>query len=134
MCATLTAASAQPAASVKDLRAHFADCFQPPRALNGSRLTFYFSLTNDGAIIGGQPRTVWFGLQASDNQRRQLLAQASSTLMSDCFPVSLNREMARLIPGDVLFLQFQDTQQGIRVYLGPYGSHVSPDEWTYRRW
>ena len=84
MCATLTAVSAQPATNIKDLRTHFADCFQPPRALNGSRLTFYFSLTNDGGIVGGQPRTVWFGLEASDDERRQLLARASNMLVSNC--------------------------------------------------
>ena len=128
------AASAKPAASVKDLREHFADCFQPPRALNGSRLTFYFSLTADGQIIGTQPRTVWFGLQASDKDRRDLLARASNALVTGCFPVSLDGEMARLISGDVLFLQFQVTSQGIQVFLGPYGSHASPDNLTYRRW
>jgi hypothetical protein len=133
-CATLSSPSAQPATNIKELRSHFAACFEPPRELDGSRLTFYFSLTTDAGIIGGQPRTVWFGLQASGKERRQLLARASSTLVSDCFPVSLNREMARLIPGDVLFLQFEGAEQATRVYLEPYGSHVSPDYWTYRRW
>lgn len=134
LLAAAHSAAAQPAANIKDLRSHFASCFQSPRALNGSRLTFYFSLTSAGQIIGGQPRTVWYGLHASNNERQDLLSRAATSLTSACFPITLNRDMARLIPGDVLFLQFEGAPQGIRVYLGPYGSHVSPDDWFYRRW
>jgi hypothetical protein len=120
------AAHAQRSTNVKDPRKHFADCFQPPQHLNGSRLTFYVSLTSKGQIIGGRPKTVWFGLQASQSDRARLLANATTALLADCFPVSLNSEMARLIPGDALFLQFAGTQHGTRVLLGPYGSHAPP--------
>jgi hypothetical protein len=134
-CSFVHEASAQRATNIRDLRKHFAECFVPARPLNGSRLTFYFSLTSDGRVIGGRPRTVWFGLQASERDRARMLESATNHLLTDCFPVSLNTQMARLIPGDVLFLQFQGTQQGVRVYLGPYGSHVLPDDWSYgRRW
>ena len=126
-------ADAQPARNLKDLEKHFAACFAAPREPHGSRLTFYFSLTKNGQIIGSRPRTVWFGLQASKNDRDRLLDKVTSALMTDCFPVSLNREMARLIPGDVLFLQFAASRVGTTVFLGPYGSHVPPD-WLYGRW
>jgi hypothetical protein len=127
-------ASAQPAANVKDLQNHFAACFEPPLSLNGSRLTFYFSLASNGRMIGGQPRTVWFGLHASESDRQRLFEKASNSLLANCFPVSLNREMARLIPGDVFYLQFAETERGISALLRPYGSHVSPDDLLYRRY
>jgi hypothetical protein len=134
-CWSVGAAHAQHSTTIKDLRKHFADCFQPPQPLNGSRLTFYFSLTSKGQIIGGGPKTVWFGLRANQSDRARLLANATTALLAECFPVSLNSEMARLIPGDVLFLQFEGTQQGTRVLLGPYGSHVPSDDGSYgRRW
>ena len=82
--ATCVSASAQPAANVKDLRNHFAECFDPPLSLNGSRLTFYFSLARDGHIIGGRPRTVWFGLHASQSDRQRLLTKASNSLLASC--------------------------------------------------
>ena len=119
---------------IVDLRSHFAHFFQPPRQLNGSRLTFHFSLTSNGYIIGGEPQTVWFGLQTNASERRAMLEQARNSLVSACFPVPLNAEMAGPIPGDVLFLQFEGGTSGTRVYLGSYGSHVSPDDLFYRRW
>jgi hypothetical protein len=72
-CWSVGAAHAQRSTSIKDLRKHFADCFQPPQPLNGSRLTFYFSLTSKGQIIGGGPKTVWFGLRANQSDRARLL-------------------------------------------------------------
>ena len=52
--ASLTAASAvcaavqeKSAASMRDVQAHFAACFHPPQDAEGSRITFYFSLTRD---------------------------------------------------------------------------------------
>ena len=109
-----------------------AACSEPPLSLNGSRLTFYFSLASNGRMIGGQPRTVWFGLHASESDRQRLFEKASNSLLANCFPVSLNREMARLIPGDVFYLQFAETERGISALLRPYGSHVSPDDLLYR--
>ena len=127
-------ASAQPAANVKDLQNHFAACFEPPLSLNGSRLTFYFSLASNGRMIGGQPRTVWFRLHASESDRQRLFEKASNSLLANCFPVPLNRDMAKLIPGDVFYLQFAETERGISALLRPYGSHVSPDDLLYRRY
>jgi hypothetical protein len=131
--ASLTA-SAQPAANVRDLQNHFAECFQPPSSLNGSRLTFYFSVASNGQMIGGQPRTVWFGLRASQSDRQRLLEKASSSLVANCFPVLLNREMAGIIPGDVLYLQFAETKRRISALLRSYGSHVPPDDLLSRKY
>jgi hypothetical protein len=100
---------------LKRLQPHFAECFEP-LSLNGSRLTFYFSLASNGQIIGGQPRTVWFGLHASESDRQGLLAKASNSLVTNCFPVSLNREMARLIPGDVFYLQFAQKSNAVSTF------------------
>jgi hypothetical protein len=132
--AACISANAQPAATVKDLQNHFAECFDPPLPLNGTRLTFYFSFARNGNIIGGQPRTVWFGLHASQSDRQRLLTKASNSLLANCFPVSINRELASLIPGDVFYLQFAETARGISVLLRPYGSHVPPDDLLNHRY
>jgi hypothetical protein len=110
-----------------DLQQHFESCFQIPQDVSGSRLTFYFSLDSAGRIIGGQPRTVWFGLRGGLGERGRLIASANEALVR-CFPLALNSEMARTIPGKVYLLQFEIDQGGLETVLfRPFGSHVAPE-------
>ena len=109
---------------MRDVQAHFAACFHPPQDAEGSRITFYFSLTRDGQVYG-QPRIVWFRFKGSP-ENRKLLAADFPNAFKRCLPVPLSEDMARTIPGKVYFLQFEVGAQGsksTRVALGPYGSH-----------
>jgi hypothetical protein len=110
---------------MRDVQAHFADCFQPPREADGSRITFYFSLTRTGQVYG-RPRIVWLGFNGSP-ENRSLFVTDFLKAFQGCLPLSLNEEMARTIPGKVYFLQFKVPVSGsenTEVTLRPYGSHA----------
>ena len=122
VCAT---AQEGPASNMPDVQAHFADCFRPPREADGSRITFYFSLTRTGQVYG-RPRIVWLGFNGSP-ENRSLFVTDFLKAFQGCLPLSLNEEMARTIPGKVYFLQFKVPVSGsenTEVTLRPYGSHA----------
>jgi hypothetical protein len=112
---------------MRDVEAHFAGCFRPPRDADGSRITFYFSLTRAGQVYG-QPRIVWLGFNGSPESRRLFVSDFLKAF-NGCLPLALNEALARTIPGKVYFLQFivrASGSESAEVILRPYGSHGAP--------
>ena len=132
--AAITAVSAvgatgqeRPASNMHDVQAHFADCFRLPHDADGSRITFYFSLTRAGQVYG-QPRIVWLGFRGSPESRRLFVTDFLKAF-NGCLPLPLNEALARTIVGKVYFLQFIVRASGSEsneVILRPYGSHGAP--------
>jgi hypothetical protein len=115
----------KPAATMRDLQAYFATCFQPPPEADGTRITFYFSLKSDG-VIYGRLRVVWLGYGGSRDERKSFISGFRDAF-AQCLPLRLNAEMARTIPGKVYFLQFAvGPQGGAQVLLRPFGSMGDP--------
>lgn len=115
--------AARPAASLRDLRDHFAGCFTPPPAAADTRVTFYFSMNARGGLIGA-PRTTWLGFTGSPKDRDAEIA-AFTRAFDACLPVALDRRMAATLPGEVYFLQYVVGRDGREdaVLLRPFGSH-----------
>jgi hypothetical protein len=115
------------AATMRDLQAHFAACFQPPLEAEGTRITFYFSVKRDGEIYG-EPRIGWLGFKGSPGERQHFLSAFLDTF-EQCTPLQLTEDLARTIPGKVYYLQFKVGLQGSKgteVVLRPYGSNGYP--------
>lgn len=122
LAAPAAAAPEKPAASMSDLRDHFAACFQPP-AVAGTRVTFYFALDARGSLLG-RPRATWIGFTGDAQEREKRLADFVASFRK-CLPVALDRGMAAALPGEVYFLQFVVGANGReqQVLLRPFGSH-----------
>jgi len=115
------------AASMRDLRTHFAACFQPPPEADTSQITFYFALKSDGEVFG-QPRVTWPDSNVSTGDRKRLIS-ASLSAFEQCLPLRLSLGFASTIPGKVYFLQFTIGAAGAKdmtVMLRPYGSSGYP--------
>ena len=121
--ASADVSSEKPAASVRDLRDYFAACFHPPSLAANTRVTFYFSLTRRGGVIG-QPRTTLLGFTGAEPEKERDLSQFQAAF-DRCLPVSLDREMADTIPGEVYYLQYVVGPGGreAQVLFRPFGSH-----------
>jgi hypothetical protein len=134
IAAAITAVSAvcaigqeRPASNMRDVQAHFADCFRPPHDTDGLRITFYFSLTQAGQIYG-RPRVMLLGFNGSPENRRLFVAD-SLKAFNGCLPPPLDEALARTIVGKVYFLQFivrASGSESTKVILRPYGSHGAP--------
>ncbi len=114
---------ARPAASLRDLRDHFAGCFTPPSAAANTRVTFYFSMNARGGLVGG-PRTTWLGFTGAPQDRAKAIGRFTQAF-DGCLPVALDRRMAATLPGEVYFLQYVVGRDGHEdaVLLRPFGSH-----------
>ena len=124
VCAT---GQERPASNMREVQAHFADCFRPAQHADGSRITFYFSLTRAGQVYR-QPRIVWLGFNGSPESRRLFVSDLLKAF-NGCLPLPLNEALARTIVGKVYFLQFIVRASGSEsneVILRPYGSHGAP--------
>jgi hypothetical protein len=124
VCAT---GQERPASNMREVQAHFADCFRPPHDADQSRITFYFSLTRAGQVYG-QPRVVWLGFKGSPESRRLFVTDFLKAF-NGCLPLPLNEALARTIVGKVYFLQFNiraSSSESTEVILRPYGSHGAP--------
>jgi hypothetical protein len=98
------AAPEKPAANMRDLQAHFIQCFQTPQGMEKMQGTFHFSLNRDGGLIG-PPRIAWLQL----DKRHQSQAQLEQRLVeafNRCIPVPLSKEMSRMTPGNLLYFRF----------------------------
>src|SRR5215469_3685828 len=112
------------ASNMRDVQAHFADCFGPPHLADGSLITFYFSLTRTGQAYG-RPRVVLLGFNGSTESRRLFVASFLKAF-NECLPIPLSEELARTVIGKVYFVQFNVRTSG-DVILRPYGSHIGPE-------
>jgi hypothetical protein len=114
------------------VQSHFAACFQPPQAADGSQITFYFSLKSDGEIYG-EPRINWLGFKGSADDRKLLMPEFLNAF-EHCLPLQLSEDMAKTIPGKVYYLQFRvgEGSKGTQVMLRPYGSMGYP--LVHRHW
>ena len=123
VCAT---GQERPASNMREVQAHFADCFRPPHDADGLRITFYFSLTQAGQVYG-RPRVVLLGFNGSPENRRLFVAD-SLKAFNGCLPPPLDEALARTIVGKVYFLQFivLASAESTKVILRPYGSHGAP--------
>jgi hypothetical protein len=123
VCAT---AQERPASNMREVQAHFADCFRPPHDADGLRITFYFSLTQAGQVYG-RPRVMLLGFNGSPENRRLFVAD-SLKAFNGCLPPPLDEALARTIVGKVYFLQFivRASAESTKVILRPYGSHGAP--------
>lgn len=117
------AASDRAAASMQDLRDHFAACFHPPKEAAGSRVTFYFSLDNHGQVVA-KPRTVWLGFKGATDEKSRGLARFEASFRQ-CLPLRMDTKLSASVPGKVYFLQYVVAAAGDRsdVLLRPFGSH-----------
>jgi hypothetical protein len=93
-----------PAASMRDLQAHFVQCFRTPPGMEKMQGTFHFSLNRDGGLIG-PPRIAWLQLDKR-HQSQELLEQRLVEAFDRCIPVPLSKEMSRVTPGNLLYFRF----------------------------
>jgi hypothetical protein len=89
---------------MRDVQAHFADCFRLPHDADRLRITFYFSLTRSGHVYR-QPRVTLLGFNGGPESRRLFVAD-SLKAFNGCLPPPLNEALARTIVGKIYFLQF----------------------------
>lgn len=90
---------------------------QLPQVIRGSRATFYFSMDYVGRIIGGQPRTVWFGIKGSQARQRCGYSRKREALAASRFA---EPRIGQDIPGKL----------GVgseTVLLQPFDSHGAPE-------
>ena len=109
---------------MRDVQAHFADCFRLPHDADGLRITFYFSLTRSGQVYR-QPRVLLLGFNGSPESRR-LFVTSFLKAFNECLPIPLSEALARTVIGKVYFVQFNVRTSG-DVILRPYGSHIGPE-------
>lgn len=114
----------KPAATMRDLQAHFKICLRPFHEADGSQLTIYFSVKSDGQVFG-RPRAVSFGSNINDEDRKNILSDFLRAFRS-CMPLQLDKRMAQTIPGKVYYLQFRGDADGPKVIVRPYGSEGPP--------
>jgi hypothetical protein len=117
----------KPAATMRDVEAHFGNCLRPFHEADGSQLTIYFSVKSDGQVFG-RPRAVSFGSKANDEDRKNILSDFLRAFRS-CTPLQLNKRMAQTIPGKVYYLQFRGDSNEPEVIVRPYGSEGPPLVW-----
>ena len=98
------AAPEKPAANMRDVQAHFIQCFQTPPGMEKMQGTFHFSLDRDGGLIG-PPRIAWLQLDKR-HQSQAKLEQRLTEAFDRCFPVPLTKDMSRVTPGNVLYFTF----------------------------
>jgi hypothetical protein len=121
--ASASQADPHPAASLRDVRDHFAGCFAPPGEAANTRVTFYFSMNAKGGVVAA-PRTTWLGFTGSPQDRDREIGKFVQSFDA-CLPVALDRRMAATLPGKVYFLQYVVGRDGHeeQVLLRPFGSH-----------
>ena len=93
-----------PAASMRDLHAHFIQCFQTPPGMEKMQGAFHFSLNRDGGLIG-PPRIAWLKLDRRHQSQKQLEARLIEAF-DRCVPIPLTKEMSRMAPGNLLYFRF----------------------------
>ena len=93
-----------PAASMRDLHAHFTQCFQTPPGMEKMQGAFHFSLNRDGGLIG-PPRIAWLKLDRRHQSQKQLEARLIEAF-DRCIPIPLTKEMSRMAPGNLLYFRF----------------------------
>jgi hypothetical protein len=93
-----------PAANMRDVRAHFIQCFQTPPGMEKMQGTFHFSLDRDGGLIG-PPRIAWLKLDKRHQSQKQLEARLIEAF-DHCIPVPLAKDMSRTTPGNLLYFRF----------------------------
>ncbi len=122
------AAQEKLAATMLDVQAHFATCFQPPaEADDETRITFYFTLNRSGQIFG-RPRVIWQGSGSKMIDQKTIFTKSFGALRA-CLPIPLDQRFASTVPGKVYFLQFQLDGSDSRVsgvIMRPYGSEGYP--------
>ena len=94
----------RPAANMRDVRAHFIQCFRTPAGMEKMQGTFHFSLDRDGGLIG-PPRIAWLELDKR-RQSQERLEQRLTAAFDRCIPVPLTKNMSRMTPGNVLYFRF----------------------------
>jgi hypothetical protein len=112
----------KPVASVKELEAHFATCFQAPCGEEESQATFHFALGRDGKLLG-EPRIAWLKFKGSSRENRNRLTGEFLDAFKQCIPVTLSETLAETIPGRTFFLRFGIDRSEVRdaaVTLRPY--------------
>ncbi len=98
------AAPEKPAANLRDVQAHFIQCFQTPPGMEKMQGTFHFSLNRDGGLIG-PPRIAWLKLDKRHQSQKQL-EQHLIEAFDRCIPVPLTKQMSRVTPGNLLYFRF----------------------------
>lgn len=98
------AAPEKPAANLRDVQAHFIQCFQTPPGMEKMQGTFHFSLNRDGGLIG-PPRIAWLQLDKR-HQNQAKLEQRLIEAFDHCIPVPLSKQMSRVTPGNLLYFRF----------------------------
>ena len=93
-----------PAASMRDLHAHFIQCFQTPPGMEKMQGAFHFSLNRDGGLIG-PTRIAWLKLDRRHQSQKQLEARLIEAF-DRCVPIPLTKEMSRMAPGNLLYFRF----------------------------
>ena len=94
----------KPAANMRDVQAHFIQCFRTPPGMQKMQGTFHFSLNRDGGLIG-PPQIAWLQLDKR-HQNQAKLEQRLIEAFNRCVPVPLTEEMSRVTPGNLLYFRF----------------------------
>jgi hypothetical protein len=94
----------KPAANIRDVQAHFIQCFHTPPRMERMQGTFHFSLNREGGLIG-PPRIAWLKLDKRHQSQKRLEARLIEAF-DRCVPVPLTKEMSRMTPGNVLYFRF----------------------------
>jgi hypothetical protein len=94
----------KPAANMREVQAHFIQCFHTPPGMEKMQGTFHFSLNREGGLIG-PPRIAWLKLDKRHQSQKQLEARLIEAF-DRCVPVPLTKEMSRMTPGNVLYFRF----------------------------
>ena len=94
----------KPAANMRDVQAHFIQCFQTPPGMEKMQGTFHFSLDRDGGLIG-PPRIAWLKLDKRHQSQKRLEARLIEAF-DRCVPVALTKDMSGTTPGNVLYFRF----------------------------
>jgi hypothetical protein len=114
----------KPAATMRDVQAHFRACLTPFHEADGSQITVYFSVKRNGQVFG-RPRAVWFGSNVKEEDRKKILSDFIRAFRN-CTPLQLDHRMAEGIAGSVYFLQFKGAAAGPEVVVRPFGSEGPP--------
>jgi hypothetical protein len=94
----------RPAANMRDVRAHFIQCFRTPAGMEKMQGAFHFSLDRDGGLIG-PPRIAWLELDKRRQSQERLEARLIKAF-DRCIPIPLTKNMSRMTPGNVLYFRF----------------------------